>query len=69
MITERDKEVLQSIISFKDKYQYSPSLREVGQMCCMSKPTAQRHIMKLVEGGYLEVTPRVARSYVIKMLI
>lgn len=68
-ITERDKELLRFVQTFIDEHGYSPSLREIGNGCFMSKPTAYRHIMRLVELGYMQVTPKCARSYVVKIVI
>lgn len=67
--TDRDKEVL----SFVQQYQYckgySPTVREIGTALYMSTTTAQRHIYKLVELGYLKVTPKTPRSIVLNMAI
>lgn len=68
-ISQRDKELLHFVQGFIDENGYSPSLREIGKACYMSKPTAHRHIMRLVEMGYMSVTPRCARSYVVKIAI
>ena len=67
MITERDKEIFDQIIEFKNEKGYAPTLREICKLCFISLPTARRHLVKLCEAGYIELTPRISRSIVIKI--
>lgn len=65
--TDRDKEVLLFILQYQQEKGYSPSVRDISQGCYMSASTAQRHLYKLVELGYLMITPRTPRSIVVKV--
>lgn len=68
-LTERDKEMLCFIASFQEEHGYSPSLREIGKGLYMSVATTQRHLYKMVELGYLKITPRTPRSIVLNMTV
>lgn len=65
--TDRDKEVLLFILRYQQEKGYSPSVRDISNGCYMSASTAQRHLYKLVELGYLMITPRTPRSIVVKV--
>lgn len=65
--TDRDKEVLLYILRYQQEKGYSPSVRDISNGCYMSVSTAQRHLYKLVELGYLMITPRTPRSIVVKV--
>lgn len=65
--TDRDKEVLLFILRYQQEKGYSPSVRDVSNGCYMSASTVQRHLYKLVELGYLMITPRTPRSIVVKV--
>lgn len=65
--TDRDKEVLLYILQYQKEKGYSPSVRDISKGCYMSASTAQRHLYKLVELGYLMITPRTPRSIVVKV--
>ena len=67
--TERDKEVLLYILQYQHENGYSPSVRDISNGCYMSASTAQRHLYKLVELGYLMITPKTPRSIVVKVEI
>ena len=67
--TERDKEVLLYILQYQQEKGYSPSVRDISKGCYMSVSTAQRHLYKLVELGYLLITPKTPRSIVVKVAI
>lgn len=68
-LTERDKEVLLFVEKFILEHGYSPTLREVGNGVYMNKNSVARHLYKLVELGYLSITPRTPRSIVLKIAI
>lgn len=67
--TDRDKEVLLYILRYQQEKGYSPSVRDISKGCYMSASTAQRHLYKLVELGYLMITPRTPRSIVVKVAL
>ena len=68
-ITERDKDILKFIEEFHAENQYSPSLREICLACHIGKSSAQRHIIRLIECGYMSAEPKKPRSYVVKIAI
>lgn len=55
------------ILQYQKEKGYSPSVRDISKGCYMSASTAQRHLYKLVELGYLMITPRTPRSIVVKV--
>ena len=67
--TERDKEVLLYIQKYQYEKGYSPSVREIGRNLYMSTTTAQRRLYKLVELGYVSVTPKTPRSIVLNIAV
>ncbi len=67
--TERDNEIIKFIVTYQKTYGYSPSVREIGKNLYMSTTAVQRHLCKLVELGYIKVTPKTPRSIVLQMAI
>ena len=67
--TERDNEIIDFIFQYQQLYGYSPTVREIGKNLYMSKTAVQRHLYKLVELGYLNMTPKTPRSIVLKIAI
>ena len=67
--TERDKEVLLFIQKYIYDHGYSPSIREISKAVYMSRNAVHYHLYKMVELGYLSITPKTARSIVLKMAI
>ena len=67
--TERDKEVLLFIQTYQQVKGYSPSIREIASNLYISRTTAQRRIFKLVELGYLRMTPKTPRSIVLNIAV
>lgn len=65
MITERDKEILKSIIDFKIKYGYSPTVRELARINIISKTTTVYHLKRLIKNEYIKVTPKISRSIIV----
>lgn len=65
MITERDKEILKSIIDFKIKYGYSPTVRELSKINIISKTTTVYHLKRLIKNEYIKVTPKISRSIIV----
>lgn len=67
--TDRDKEVLEFIQTYKEARGISPSVREIGAAVYMSVPTVQRHLWKLCQLGYISMEPRKPRTIVIKIAV
>ena len=67
--TERDKEVLLFIQSYQYEKGYSPTVREIGRSLYMSTTTAQRRLCKLVELGFVTITPKPPRSIVLTIAV
>ena len=65
MITERDKEILKSIIDFKIKNGYSPTVRELARINFISKTTTVYHLKRLIKNEYIKVTPKISRSIIV----
>lgn len=64
-ITDRQIEVLNFIISFKESNGYSPTHREVADKMGITVKGAFDHIESLEKKGYLKHTYNVARSIVV----
>ena len=55
MLTKRQKETLDFIKSYKNRYQYAPSLEEIKKHLRLSSvSTAYHHVRRLQEGGHLQ---------------
>lgn len=67
--TERDKEVLLFIQRYQYEKGYAPSVREIGRNLFISTTTAQRRLCRLVEMGYLSITPKTPRSIVLNIAV
>lgn len=67
--TERDKEIINFISTYHNLYGYSPTVREIGKNLYMSRTAVQRHLYKLVELGYVKMTPKTPRSIVLQVAI
>lgn len=67
--TDRDKEVLLFVQKYMMEHGYSPTIREIGKAVFMNPNSVQRHLYKMVELGYLSITPRTPRSIVLKMIV
>lgn len=66
MLTKKQKEVLDFIKGYMEKYEIAPSLEEVRKhFKFVSISTAHYHLEKLKEGGYLEREAKRARSVVL----
>ena len=67
--TERDKEVLLYIQQYQYEKGYSPSVREIGKGLYMSRTSAQRRLCRLVELGYIRMSPKIPRSIVLNIVV
>ena len=62
-LTERQKEVYDFIVKFRNEKGYSPSLREIGKGCYISSvSTVSGYIDRLVKKGYLDYIPNASRT-------
>ena len=64
--TDRDREILDFIIAFREKKGFSPTIREISRNCYLSKSATIYHIEKLCELGKISLTPNTARSIILK---
>ena len=67
--TERDREIIDFISTYQRLYGYSPTVREIGKNLYMSTTAVQRHLYKLVELGFVKMTPKTPRSIVLQIAI
>ena len=67
--TQRDQEIIHFITTYHQLYGYSPTVREIGRNLYMSRTAVQRHLYKLVELGYIQMTPKTPRSIVLKIAV
>ena len=67
--TERDKEVLIFIQQYQYEKGYSPTVREIVKSLYMSTTSAQRRLYKLIELGYVSMTPKTPRSIVLHIAV
>ena len=66
-LTNREKEVLDFIISFRSEHNYSPSFREICVGCYLgSLSSAKYYVNQLVIKHAIDYVPRRARSITIK---
>ena len=66
-LTERETEVLNFIISYRERKGYSPSLREICKGCYIGSTNgASYFIDRLVTKGAIDYAPRIPRSIVPK---
>lgn len=66
MMTDREKDIFEFIISFIGKYGYSPSIREITKgVYLASTYSVQRHLVNLSDKGFLKHTPKTPRSIVV----
>lgn len=62
-LTDRESEVLDFIIDFRERYQISPSLRDICRGCYFgSTNSAAYYVNQLVIKEAIDYTPRLSRS-------
>lgn len=61
-LTSRQQEILDFIIDFKDRKDYSPTLDEIADRFGFYKKAASDHVAVLKKKGYITNTERVSRS-------
>ena len=61
-LTEREKDVLQYIVRFKEVNGYSPSVREIAQGCYCSRTTVQPILERLQDKGYITKKDKAQRT-------
>ena len=67
--TERDREMICFIQKFQYEKGYSPTVREISRGLYISTTNTYRRLYKLVEMGYLKITPNTPRSIVINISV
>lgn len=65
-LTERQREIYLFILHYHEMKGYSPSIRDICKGVYLSQPSVMRHIDNLNKKGYIDYTPKVARSIVVK---
>ena len=66
-LTERERDVYLFISDYHEKHGYSPGMRDICKGCYFaSVRSAALYIQRLQEKGYIDFTPKVARSIVIR---
>lgn len=66
-LTKREQDIFNFIIEYRNKKGYSPSIREIQKGVFLNSPNMiHRYLINIVNKGYLEYTPRIARSIIIK---
>lgn len=61
-LTERQQEVLDFIVAFKQHNGFCPSVQEIGQALFIGKSTAHRYLVTLQEKGYIQMTHKKIRA-------
>ena len=65
-ITEKQRKILDAIISYETKYRVSPSIREICTICGLKSPsTVHAHLLTLESKGYLVRYNKQARSFIV----
>ena len=66
-LTEREKSIYEFILSYRNLKGYSPTIREIQKGIFLNSPNMiHRYLYNMVEKGYLEITPKISRSIIIK---
>lgn len=66
-LTPREKDIYLFILDYREKHGYSPSIRDICKGVYISQTRGVLlHIERLIDKGYIDYTPKVARSIVIK---
>ena len=65
-LTERQLEVFDYICTYYQEHFYPPTFREIAKHCHMSLSIAHRHVIALVNKGYVDYIPRRSRTVCIK---
>ena len=69
-LTDRQREVLDYIVTFKMLNGYSPSIREIAQGCNTTSLTEIKYIMELLkERGYITFKEKISRSIVVLKVV
>lgn len=68
-LTEREQTIFNFICNYHKTYGYSPCIREIQKGVFLQSPNQiHRYLNQLVKKGYINITPHIARSIVIKAL-
>lgn len=66
-LTDRQLDTYIFICDYIKAHGYAPSLREIANGIFVSKPVAQKHLIALIDKGFIRYTPRTARSIVLNV--
>ena len=59
MLTQRQREVYEFVVSYTDSHGYPPTVREIGEAVGLASPsTVHAHLANLERAGYLRATRR-----------
>lgn len=63
MLTSKEKALYYNIKLYIDTYKYSPSVRELRDMCCLNSPaTIHSYLRKLKYKGYIDWQEKKPRT-------
>ena len=65
-LTPNQHQVLEYIKGYIAGHGYAPSCADIGASFCMTRKGAYCYVSILKKKGYIETTPKVARSIIIK---
>ena len=65
-LTDKEKEVYIFICEFIKSHSFPPSIRDIAKGCFICKTGAKKYVDILIDKGYLDYTPNIARSYIPK---
>lgn len=62
-LTKREKDIYNFIYDYYILHGYSPSVREIQKGVYLQSPNMiHRYLIKLMEKGYISITPKIARG-------
>ncbi|HEV2903181.1 MAG TPA: helix-turn-helix domain-containing protein, partial [Gaiellaceae bacterium] len=63
MLTQRQREVYEFVLSYVDSHGYPPTVREIGEAVGLASPsTVHAHLANLERAGYLRRDPTKPRA-------
>ena len=66
-LTPRERDIYIFIVCYHDEHGYSPSLRDICRGCYLaSVNSASHYVQRLMVKGYIQYTPKIPRSIVVK---
>lgn len=61
-LTDRQQEVLEFILNFKEHNDYCPTTLEIAQALFIGKSTAYRYLLTLQDKGYIKLSYKKIRA-------